>query len=152
MTCAPEYWIAYGFRGCYVRYYPATQFTETIFPDGASVPAAPTDTDYYRDMASRLGYGSDLAACSREHEILHTFLAEEQGLPHSDVMWAIAHGSEESVPLWQRECEERVVMEFQRYLNGAEPDSLDMPEYLLALRDNALRMLRPECAEAGGVQ
>ena len=143
-----EYWIAFGFSSCYVRYFPATHFTETIFPDGASVPAAPTSTDYYCDMAHRLGYGSDLAACSREHEILHTFLAEAQGLPYSDVMWAIAHGTEGEIPLWQRECEEGVVMDFQRYLNGTDPHLLDLPDSLFALRDQALQLLRsnPELA------
>jgi hypothetical protein len=142
MRFPPEYWIAYGFCSCHVRYFPATHFTATIFPDGTNVPAAPTNTDYYRGMAECLGYKTDIAACCREHEILHTFLAEAQGLPHSPLMWAIAHGMEDEIPLWQRENEEKVVMDFQRYLNGADLETLDLPPFLFSLRDRALELLR----------
>jgi hypothetical protein len=142
MDFPPQYWIAYGFCSCYVRYFPATHYTETIYPDGTHVPAAPTYTEYYRNMASQLGYGDDLPACCREHEILHTFLAEAQGLSHSDLMWAIAHGTEDEIPLWQRVCEERVVMDFQRYLNGADPQTLDLPAPLFDLRERAVQLLR----------
>ena len=142
MKLAPEYWIAYGFRGCYVRYFPATCCTETIYPDGTLVPAAPADTESYRGMALSLGYRGNAAACCREHELLHTFLAEAQGLPYSIVLWALAHGTEEAIPLWQRENEESVVLNFQRYLNGADPETLDLPANLLTLRAEALEMLR----------
>ena len=141
---APEYWVTYEMRSCYVRYYPATRFTDTIYPDGTHVPASPEDSAYYRDMAQRLGYGADVAACCREHEILHTFLAEAQGLPYSPLLWAIAHQQEEDIPLWQRESEEAVIIEFQRYLNGADPQTIQMPSVLFEVRGQALRLLRLE--------
>jgi len=97
--------------------------TETIYPDGTSVAAHPEDSDEYREKARRYGYGTDVSALSREHEILHTFLAEKLRDGCSHALWAVAHGQSGYVaPLWEQEMEETLVLAFQIYLNGGSLD------------------------------
>jgi hypothetical protein len=72
-----------------------TNWTETVFRDGTRVTAVPQEGEEYRLHAQDLGYiGEDAAArMSREHELLHTFLAcrlRDGGA--SPTLWAVAHG------------------------------------------------------------
>ena len=107
-------------------------YAETRFPDGSKVPAVPHDTDEYRENARKYGYGSDTAALSREHEFLHTWLAEEQGKPYSPTLWAVAHEfAEGTAALHEQYAEEDIVLKFQRYINTGESD--DLPHSVLIL-------------------
>lgn len=107
------------FKHCRVHVSPG--YTETVFDDGTKVPAAPEPTQEYLDKARRYGYGDDAAALSREHEILHTFLAEKLGFGSSPTMWALAHAGDPDVaPIWEQQYEEELVLAFQTYLNGKE--------------------------------
>jgi hypothetical protein len=95
------------------------EYVETQFPDGTLVPAVPEDTDAYRATARSLGYGADTARMNREHDPLHSWLAEKLGLPHSPVLWAVAHGT-----LAQGDfgAEEALTLAFQRLLNHGTPE------------------------------
>ncbi|GEM_PF-1938985 len=142
------------FKYCWVHLSPG--YTETIFHDGTRVTAVPENSDTYREKARRYGYGEDIAALSREHEVLHTLLAERLRDTGSPALWAVAHGQQEQVaPLWEQEEEEALVLAFQSYLNGAPPGpELDRlratgsggdhsAPSLESLRDEALALLRP---------
>jgi hypothetical protein len=63
----------------------------TRFPDGTYAPATAHQTDDYREVTRRLGYGDDVMAYCREHEVLHSFTAEWLFDKPSAVLWAIAH-------------------------------------------------------------
>lgn len=105
------------FKHCLVHASPG--YTETVYHDGTVVTATPQDTDSYRSNAQLYGYGTDTAAFSRDHEILHTFLAEALGFGSSPTLWAVAHGqSEEVAAIWEQEEEEGWTLAFQSYLNG----------------------------------
>ena len=92
------------------------QYVETRFPDGTFVPAVAEANAGYEQTARSLGYGADTARMNREHDALHTWLASKLGLLHSPVLWAVAHGTLEQGDFG---AEERLVMDFQRLLNGA---------------------------------
>lgn len=134
------------FRHCWVNITPG--FTETCYHDGTRVPATPEDSDGYRENAARFGYGDDLAGLSREHEVLHTFLAEKRTGGASPTLWAVAHGQAgEVAPVWEQEEEEAVVLAFQTYLHdgrvagllkGLAAEGLDVA----ALREEARALLR----------
>jgi len=64
----------------------------TTLPGGAEVHARPQDNDEYRARAEALGYGSDTAAMSREHEVLHAMLSHWLGLPESPTLRGVADG------------------------------------------------------------
>lgn len=136
----------YHFRYCWV--HSSDGYTETVFHDGTKVTAVPEDTDEYRANAQNLGYGSDIAALSREHEILHTFLAERWRDTGSPALWAVAHGQQGAIaPRWVQEEEEAEVLAFQALLNGGPINDVlkRLMEYGMdveALRDEALRLLR----------
>ncbi len=107
----------YTFRHCWVNVAPG--WTETAFHDGTTVEARPEAGDRYDALAAELGYGTDGAAMSREHELLHTFLAEALGYGSSPTLWAVAHGQQGAVAQrWEQEEEEAWVLAFQAYLNG----------------------------------
>ena len=107
----------FTFQHCWVN--STTGWTETAFHDGTRVEAQPEESDGYRALAADMGYGPDTAALSREHEILHTFLAEALGYGSSPTLWAVAHGQTGKVaPRWEQEEEEAWVLAFQTYLNG----------------------------------
>lgn len=134
------------FQHCWVHSAPG--YTETCYHDGTKVIATPQDSDQYREQAMALGYGSDTAALSREHEILHTFLAEKLGFGSSPTLWAVAHGQTgEVAPVWEQEEEEAWTLAFQAYLHGGPPtDGLqrltDTDLEVAALREEALKLLR----------
>ena len=87
--------------------------TTTLYDDIITpVPAEPEDTDAYRARAIALGYGSDTAAMSRDHELGHHLLAHWLGLPHSPTLHAIAGGNLNH-PLWR--LEEGAVLALQAF-------------------------------------
>lgn len=143
----------YTFNHCWVHVSP--EYTETVFQDGTRVTATPEETDEYRAKAERYGYGNDLPGLSREHEILHTFLAERLRDGCSHALWAVAHGQQGYVaPIWEQEQEEALVLAFQIYLNGGSADEEALQPIRDAgfdkdeLRQEALALLRGESTGA----
>lgn len=134
------------FQHCWVNCVPG--YTETCYHDGTKVTATPEDSDQYRANTALFGYGTDTGALSREHEILHTFLAEKLGFGSSPTLWAVAHGQTDGVAaIWEQEEEETWTLAFQTFLHGGPPtDGLErLTEAGLdpvALREEALRLLR----------
>ncbi|GAB4464160.1 MAG: hypothetical protein OHK0029_33810 [Armatimonadaceae bacterium] len=110
------------FSCCWINLVPG--WTQTGFYDGTEVVAVPENSAEYRALAARLGYGNDLEALSREHEILHSFLTERSTGGASPTLWAVAHGQdpEQSAPPWEQEYEEERVLAFQHLLNGGAVD------------------------------
>ena len=138
----------YTFKYCWVNSSPG--YTETVFHDGTRVVAMPEASPAYGANAAKLGYGEDIAALSREHEILHTFLAEKLRDGASPTLWAVAHGQQGNVaPVWEQEIEEAMVLAFQAHLNGAAPDESLTGAVAAAglsldgLRAEARELLRP---------
>lgn len=133
------------FKHCWVHCAPG--YTQTVFQDGTSVTAAPEAIEEYRGKAALYGYGDNGDALSREHEILHTFLAEALGYGSSPTLWAVAHDQTNVAPLWEQIEEEAWVLAFQNYLNGDAPTEplQRFVEYGLSLetlRRQALKLLR----------
>jgi hypothetical protein len=89
----------------------------TRFPDGSSYGALPHDKPHYHSVAHRLGYGGDILAYCREHELAHHLIAEEFG-SYSPVLWALAHG--EQPPRMIAAAEEALAMTLQRYARANE--------------------------------
>lgn len=89
----------------------------TRFPDGAEVHAHPDGTELQTATARALGYGDDQAAVdrmNREHDLLHTVVADARGWPRSQTLWGVAHGK--YAPREVSDDEERIVMLVQRLL------------------------------------
>lgn len=86
--------------------------TTTSYAPNLSVPAEPEDNDAYRARAIALGYASDTAAMSRDHELGHHLLAHWLGLPHSPTLRAVADGNLNH-PLWR--YEEAAVLALQAF-------------------------------------
>jgi len=134
------------FRHCWVN--STLGYTETCYHDGTRVTATPEDSDQYRANAVELGYGTDTASLSRDHEILHTFLAEALGYGSSPTLWAVAHNFEGAVALlWEQEEEETWTLAFQSYLRGGPQTKglqrlTDAGLSVETLRDEARRLLR----------
>ena len=130
----------FNFQHCWVN--SADGWTETAFRDGTKVTAMPEADDKYHRLAAEMGYGADVARMSREHEILHTFLAEALGYGSSPTLWAVAHGQEgEVAQLWEQQEEEAGVLAFQVYLNGG---TVTPPLERLTARGLNLEELRAE--------
>lgn len=106
------------FSACLVRIFAAERYLETVFADGTKVPAAAGDSEADVARAHALGYGGDTWAMTRDHELLHTSLAENAGLSYSPTLWALAHG-EPMPPDVQRE--EGLVLHVQRLINRGWP-------------------------------
>ncbi len=134
------------FQHCWVNCVPG--YTETCYHDGTKVTATPEDSEQYRANTARFGYGTDTGGLSREHEILHTFLAEKLGFGSSPTLWAVAHGQTGNVAaIWEQEEEETWTLAFQTYLHGGPPtDGLQRLSAAgldpAALREEALNLLR----------
>lgn len=125
----------------------APHYVETVFHDGRRVVATPeAGNSAYNDNARALGYGDDLELLSREHEMLHTFLAERIHGGASPTLWAVAHGQgndpnfPDLAPIWEQIYEEAMVLAFQKYMNTGAVDE--------ALRDFAVSDLESLRAEA----
>ena len=134
------------FRHCWVN--STLGYTETCYHDGTRVTATPQDSEEYRANAANLGYGTDTGSLSRDHEILHTFLAEALSGGASPTLWAVAHNFEVAVaPIWEQEEEESWTLAFQSFLRGG-PQTEGLQRLTDAgldvdkLRDEARRLLR----------
>jgi hypothetical protein len=133
------------FQGCTVRIFPESRYLETVYRDGTKVPAVPHNTEVYAGNARKYGYGEDTFALCREHEILHTFLAEKMGLPHSPTLWAVAHDFPAGGPPENEfYIEEQMVLDFQTALNddSFHAPSLDVLGDLEGLKSEARKLLR----------
>ena len=134
------------FRHCWVN--STLGYTETCYHDGTRVTATPQDSDEYRANAAGLGYGTDTGSLSRDHEILHTFLAEALSGGASPTLWAVAHNFEGAVaPIWEQEEEESWTLAFQSYLRGGPKTEglqrlTDAGLDVEKLREDARRLLR----------
>jgi hypothetical protein len=114
--------IRYDFEHCYVIEIPDEHRIETHYPDGSVASGVPQDTAEYRATARALGYGDDVWAMTREHELLHTAIAELRGEQHSGALWAQAHKPDgyqfdPSKMPWRGQAEEERLFRLQRLLN-----------------------------------
>ena len=112
------------FEHCRVVINVTARWLSTTFSDGAELIAAPNMDAESIARARSLGYcGSDsyaVWAMTRDHELLHTLIAEAQGHPWSPTLHAVAHGY--ALAPGVVEQEERVVLFAQRLRNvGLEP-------------------------------
>lgn len=107
----------YTFTACTVETWDAAQTCRTQFADGASVTAAPEDTDSYRATARTLGYGADTWSQCWQHEVLHTWLACRIGLRYSPTLRLVALGRNGGQADMQAN-EENLVLGLQGLLNG----------------------------------
>ncbi len=136
----------YTFKHCWV--HCSENYTETVFHDGTRVPAMAEHTDEYREKAAKYGYVDDIVSMSREHEILHTFLAEYLGYGSSPTLWALAHPHVKGVATLNEQMDEEVhVLAFQVYLNDGPVTNdlnilVDACLSLECLKKKALALLR----------
>lgn len=109
---------------------PDTQTVTTTFADGSQLVAAAVHDDESGARAAALGYpvwiGLEQAVweMTRDHDRLHTLLAEAQGHPASIALWYAAHPEQEmrAADKLMAAIEERTVLLIQRLLNeGLEP-------------------------------
>jgi hypothetical protein len=101
--------------------------TVTRYPEG-EVPACAQDTDAYRRQSCDLGYGSDTARMSREHELAHHVLAWLRGLPCSPTMMGLAIG--QYAANWRQE--EAQVLALQAFARSAGIDLQAVAERIAA--------------------
>lgn len=140
--------LALRLGGCYAFVDHGTRVVETHFPDGTVLVACPEDDDDYRRTARDCGYGEDVWALCREHELIHQFLAVRMGLDCSPTLWSVHHRDDPAAPDAEaRATEEWLVLCFQRWLNGGLPDEVfgllgERGLDVIALRDEARRLLR----------
>lgn len=75
-------------------------------------------------LAHSLGYGGDTWAMSRDHELLHSWLAVRRGLPFSPTLWAVSRGDKHLTADAIRDWEEGDVLALQKFLRlgACEPD------------------------------
>jgi hypothetical protein len=92
--------------------------TVTRYPGLLDIPATSQDNGVYRERALALGYGSDTARMSRQHELGHHLLARALGLPHSPTLHGVASGQE--WPQWR--LEEGAVLALQAFALAAGVD------------------------------
>lgn len=92
--------------------------TETVFFDGTRVSAL---AETWRpEQAEALGYARDLAAASREGQVVHTLILQELGFLYSPTLWNHCHPACPLVtPAWEQ-FEEQLVTRFQHCLNRPE--------------------------------
>jgi hypothetical protein len=118
--------VRYLFPYCTVIVDEDALYVETRFADGTSVGSTPNDDPHTMQMAEDLGYGSDTWAMSKDHELLHTWIAHLEGRRWSDTMWRVAHpdqlGSIGDIAVAE---EETRVLEFQRQLDKDAPRPWD---------------------------
>ena len=126
-------------------YPPAPSRVVTTFADGSVLEAVPHDTADYSDRAASLGYDS-ADDMNREHDVLHSYLADALGWPCSPTLYAAAHNEE--IPREQADREEACVLAFARYMNTGVADMdrllplVDAGLDLAELREEAIRRLR----------
>jgi DICT domain-containing protein len=100
----------------------------TYFREDDSVAVAEVrwgDEDHIK-AAWHAGYGGDQLRMLVEHEIAHSFVADEMGWPHSWSLWSAAHGTGDKRPMteWSPRVrdEEHLVVALQRYANTGIED------------------------------
>jgi hypothetical protein len=103
----PHATVTYTPEGCY-----------STFTDGSSYGALPHDSHHYHVIAHRCGYGDDILAYAREHEVFHHIVGEHFYGGVSPVLWALAHGREISAE--EAALEEAMVMTLQRWVRAGE--------------------------------
>src|SRR5688572_26332574 len=109
--------LTYQFKQCVVRYFPETDYLETVFLDGLKCPAQFTFTPNDLCKAVDLGYSAGVSGVTQmhlEHELSHTFIAEALGEPYCPVLRSVAVKGPCTFA-WERED---LVLDFQRALNG----------------------------------
>jgi hypothetical protein len=105
---------------CRICVCDATRSLKTYFPDGTSLEAGANDDDDSQKWALDLGY-SNTWDMSREHEILHTWLALKQGMKFSPTLWSVANrGKEGCLKRVDQGQEEWLICCFQRWMNLGE--------------------------------
>jgi hypothetical protein len=92
------------------------EYLETIFPDGGVARALFVRDHVARSNAWALGYRRDVRRMHLEHELAHTFLAEERNLPYSPVLRHVAGGPQISSEA--RAEEEALVFAFVAYIHS----------------------------------
>ena len=103
--------------------YPSRQYAETVFRDGARCAAVPHDTEDYRQRARDLGYGDDTWAMCWQHELGHSLLAAVQQRVVSLTLFAVAHGTIDSLDPALVAEEEAAVLDWQRKLNACRSNA-----------------------------
>jgi hypothetical protein len=99
-----------------VEYTP--QGCVSRFEDGTSFGAHPHDTPHYHVIAHRCGYGDDLLAYCREHEVCHHLICEWLYGAPSPILWKLAHGEE--LPPGYAAFEEFAAQALQRWVRANE--------------------------------
>lgn len=89
-----------------------------VFAGGKPVDAAPHDTHHYAVIAHRCGYGDDLMAYCREHELAHIVGCEFLFSAESEVLSALAHARPLSPGV--AAAEEMLAMTVQRWVRANE--------------------------------
>ena len=104
------------------------QTVTTTFDDGAQLVARPSLDAESVARAQALGYRGSPAevtwAMTRDHDVLHTILAEAKGHVGSVALWTAAHPREPVTSRMRQnaDAEERTVLLMQRLLNvGVAP-------------------------------
>jgi len=102
--------------------YATVSYTEngcvSWFKDGKFWGAHPHDTHHYAVIAHRCGYGDDLLAYCREHEVCHHLITEWLYDGPSPVIWGLAHGEE--MPAYHAALEEMGAQTLQRFIRANE--------------------------------
>lgn len=120
--------IEYTDAGCTMR-----------FDDGAAIDAIPHPSlPHYHVIAHRLGYGDDLMAYCREHEVCHALIAEWFHDEPSQVLWALAHGEPHDYA--SGVLEEIATQALQRFIRANERPIVGDVDWD-ALRERALKLM-----------
>ena len=85
----------------------------TTLPDGTKVTAAPNYTEADVEIAHKLGYGGDVEAMTREHDLTHAKLCHALGLDESPALRAAATGQDTEAS----GADERMVLAAQELVN-----------------------------------
>lgn len=104
-------------RFCSIDYTDAG--CTTRFLDGTWVDACPhPEMPHYHVIAHRCGYGDDLLAYAREHEVAHELVAEHFTDNPSVVLWGLAHDYKQPAALVT--YEEVMAQTLQRWIRANE--------------------------------
>jgi len=110
------------FKSCHVDIYE-DDYMETVFPGGTGTRCSSSCVinEETKATAQQLGYGNNVRAMRRHHDLAHTYVAEAMGYPYSLCLHRVATGE-----TWaydeERDREERMALAFQRYYNTGEVD------------------------------
>ncbi len=131
-------------RFCLIQYSPAG--CTTWFKDGTHVDATPhPEMPHYHVIAHRCGYGDDLLAYCREHEVAHELVAEWFTDSPSDVLWCLAHNQTPNA--WHVVCEETMAQQLQCFVRANERPIISGVDWD-GLKTHALSVLDNHANEA----